>query len=136
MNSAVKILIERSYTPYGTLGRLTAGGLSLWTIELPWRGNERNESCIPPGVYTTIKHDSPNHGSTLWLQEVPERSEILIHAANYPSQLDGCIAPGLRPGITSDELAVWDSRAALDKLLDAVEDEVTVEIRTYNPEYL
>jgi len=90
------MLLERfAHTRYGTLGRLNADGLSLYTIELPWRGNERNESCVPPGVYQYQRHESPRFGETLWLRDVPERSEMLIHAANSHTDLDGCIGPGL-----------------------------------------
>ena len=129
------IAIKRSYTPLGTLGRLAAGDLSLWTLELPWKGNKTNESCIPEGVYRAIKHDSPTFGPTLWLRDVPGRSEILIHPANYVEQLDGCIAPGMDYGTARDALAVWNSQDALSKILEATDEEVDVDIRTYTPQY-
>jgi hypothetical protein len=108
----------------------------MWTLELPWRGNERYNSCIPEGVYRAVKHDSPKFGATLWLRDVPERSEILIHPANMPSQLEGCIAPGgeLRT-YAHGALGVLYSRIALSKLLEAVEDTVDVDIRPFRVEY-
>lgn len=129
------LTIERSYTPLGTLGRIDLEDARLWTLELPWRGNECCRSCIPEGVYRAIKHDSPTFGPTLWLRDVPERSEILLHPANYVEQLDGCIAPGSGHGTARDALAVWDSQDALERILQAVDDEVNVDIRTYRPEY-
>jgi len=74
-------MIACSYTRFGTLGSLTGPGIECRTLELPWAGNERNESCIPPGVYQYQRHESPRFGETLWLRGAPERSEILIHAA-------------------------------------------------------
>ena len=134
------IRIERSYTPFGTLGRLSGLGLNLSTIELPWRSNRVGESCIPQGAYRAICHDSPQHGDSLWLRGVTGRTEILIHVANGPHQLDGCIAPGLEPGIwcEHDELSVWNSADAMSQLFAAVSKvggEVTIDIRTWSPEW-
>lgn len=132
------MLAERFvYSRFGTLSRLLVEDLELYLIELPWRGNERNRSCIPEGVYPFQKHDSPRHGETLWLRDVPERSEILIHSANGPHQLDGCLAPGIAYDWWAEhnELCVVDSREALRKLLDAADDEGDLEIRTWRPEY-
>lgn len=132
------MLIDRfAYTKMGTLGRLTVDDLSLYTIELPWRGNERNESCIPPGVYRYQRHQSPRHGETLWLRDVPGRSEILVHVANSPADLDGCIGVGRDYGWWKErgELAVWRSEDALTALLAATPDEGDLDVRTWRPEY-
>ena len=69
--------------------------LALKTIELPWKNNQVKISCIPEGYYITKVHTSPKFGWCLWVQDVPERSEILIHTANYARQLLGCISPGI-----------------------------------------
>ena len=138
------LLLERfAYTKYGTVGTLTFGNLSLSTIELPWRGNERGRSCIPPGMYNAQRHQSPQHGDTLWLRGVPERSEILIHIANSPQDLDGCIAIGRSYGWWKDrgELAVWNSADGVTALLNAVQEStdtntgIDIDIRTWRPTY-
>jgi len=67
---------------------------SFKTLELPWKENERRVSCITAGIYRTIKHGSPKFKQSFWLQDVPGRSEILIHAGNFTSQILGCILPG------------------------------------------
>ncbi len=67
---------------------------SCHTIELSWKDNKRRVSCIPEGTYETIKHHSPKFGKSFWLQNVPDRSEILIHAGNYKKDTLGCILPG------------------------------------------
>jgi len=49
------------------------------------------------------------------LRDVPGRTEIKIHKANYPHQLLGCIAPGM----ARDEAkpAVWSSGTAFNILM-------------------
>jgi hypothetical protein len=65
------------------------------TLELPWRDNKRNISCIPAGYYPMVWEYSPKYDRFLWeLKDVPSRSEVKIHPANYVEQLNGCIALG------------------------------------------
>ncbi len=69
-------------------------------------------SCIPPGIYFLENHMSEDHPNTLalfnhdlWVYHYEEsipitqrgiaRTAVLIHPANWPEQLRGCIAPGL-----------------------------------------
>ena len=42
---------------------------------------------------------------------MPDRTYILIHAANYPSNVQGCI--GLGEGLIGDKIAVSNSRKAV-----------------------
>lgn len=65
-------------------------------LELPYRDNKRNISCIPPGTYPLKLEHSPKFNMLLWeAKDVPGRSECKFHAANYKHQLNGCFAPGL-----------------------------------------
>lgn len=83
----------------------TTGTLSVWdgpicvfrcvTLELPWKDNARRESCIPTGTYQMRWTTSPKFGATWQVMDVPNRTAIRIHAANYTRQLLGCIAPGI-----------------------------------------
>ncbi len=102
------------------------------TMELPWRKNERRISCIPEGDYTVIKHNAPKFGPCFWLQDVPDRSEILIHSANFWRDLLGCIGPGLGfSDIDKDGLSdVYSSKTALKQLLGAMPDEWILSIRS------
>lgn len=90
-----------------------------YTLELPWKDNQRRISCIPEGEYKAIKHHSPKFGNSVWIQDVPNRSEILIHPANYVRQLLGCIAVGSDlKDIDGDGLEdTTNSRNTMDKLL-------------------
>lgn len=64
------------------------------TLELPWKDNQRNISCIPPGNYRITPRISQKYGRHLHILDVPNRDWILIHEANFFHQLRGCIAVG------------------------------------------
>ncbi|MFP4561567.1 MAG: DUF5675 family protein [Thiohalorhabdus sp.] len=149
------LMLRRAYTKFGTLSDFRLDGsageiLQGHTIELPWQDNATDVSCIPEGSYNAIRHRSPTFGPCLWLQDVPERTEILVHAANSPTDLNGCIGPGDSYGWAGDywdgierplreELAVWSSGDTLERMLEAMADEgaeeIEVEIRPWRPEY-
>lgn len=64
-------------------------------IELPWKNNERMISCIPANKYYAVAIKRWSNGKyALWVQDVPDRSEILVHQANYPTDVLGCLGPG------------------------------------------
>jgi hypothetical protein len=101
------------------------------TLELPWKGNKTNVSCIPKGVYNVVHRESTKYGDHLHIEDVNDRSYILIHVANYVSQLKGCIALGKRfADINGDDaLDVVSSRNTLKKLVDIIPIEgITLEI--------
>ena len=90
-------------TDEGTFGTFTAdNGWTCATIELPWRDNAHDISCIPPGFYLLQWDFSPREGWCYHYRAVPKRDCVLLHAANvagdvakgYVSQLLGCTAPG------------------------------------------
>lgn len=78
-----------------TLGILTYGEFKCFTLELPWKNNERNISCIPAAeAYIGKKHKSPLNGDCIAINNVLNRTHIQIHSANFIRQLRGCIAVG------------------------------------------
>ena len=85
----------RTYYPSGTNGRIFyEGRLMMYTIELPWKDNHTQVSCIPEGRYELVKRWSPKFNRHLLVMNVPQRENILIHPANDAMQeLKGCIAP-------------------------------------------
>lgn len=90
------LILERfCYGDNHTAGKLILGNSVLYTIERPWLGNRPFKSCIPPGLYTCTRRYSEKFGHHWILHDVPGRDLILIHPANYSSELEGCIAPGL-----------------------------------------
>ena len=71
------------------------------TLELGWKNNEPQVSCIPAGTYpckwTRSNRLSELKGEDFFTYEilnVPNRAGIRIHSANYYHQLRGCISMG------------------------------------------
>ena len=69
------------------------------TLELPWRENAHGTwdvaSCIPAGVYTALRFNSPHLGYQLFqLANVPDRVGIDLHRGNFPHDSEGCILLG------------------------------------------
>lgn len=89
------------------------------TLELPWKDNQVRVSCIPEGTYYCKPRVSPRHGKHFILEDVPGRTYILIHIANYTRELMGCIAPGMSAAdIDGDGVMDVDkSRMAMDRIL-------------------
>lgn len=88
-------------------------------LELPWKDNARKVSCIPAGIYPVAFTMSPRFGVWLWeILQVPGRSGVRIHAANYVRQLEGCLAPGdMHIDLNKDGIPdVRNSRITLEKL--------------------
>ena len=111
----------------GTFGKLEGEALCMDTGELPWHDNMANISCILPGEYMCIPHESQHLGKVYWLQNVPGRTYIYIHAANWmgdiskgwKSDLLGCIAVGFgRVEDAHHQDIITNSRKALDKLFE------------------
>lgn len=81
------------------------------SMEPKWDGNKKGASCIPVGNYKLVPHNSSKYGSVVafvnpdlqvyhWEEDIPAelkgiaRSVCLIHAANWPQELRGCVAVG------------------------------------------
>jgi len=113
------ITLKRTqWDDYGTFGSLLDdnGDILCVTVELPWKDNHPQESCIPAGVYNVIPHNSPAHPDTWEITNVPGRSEILIHNANWPDELRGCVGVGKAISTINGQLGVTSSVETLDKL--------------------
>lgn len=77
------------------LGDLIAPTYKCKTMELSWKDNKSNISCIPTGEYICEWTFSPKFlKKTYEVKNVPKRSGIRIHPANYFFALNGCIALG------------------------------------------
>ena len=120
-------LVRLQTSDQGTLGRLIShdGNFQCLTLELPWRDNQFNISCIPAGEYHAEQKQSPRFGKALYRlndSETSPRSAILIHAGNhagdvkkgYKSDAQGCILLGSHVGQLTRQMAVLDSIAAMN----------------------
>jgi len=109
----------------GTLGKLYYSNFSCYTLELPWRDNKRNISCIPAGEYESKIRISPKFGKVYWLTEVENRSFILMHSGNWAGDVDkkfkshvnGCILLGQKRGLLAGQLAVLNSRITVKRFV-------------------
>jgi hypothetical protein len=90
----MELKLFRTYFPKGTNGELLLNGERVcYTIELPWKNNQRQVSCIPEGKYELKKRWTRRFGHHFILLNVPDRSYILVHAANDAlKEIKGCIA--------------------------------------------
>jgi len=84
----------------GTLLIIDNNGMPLYSsiaLERGEVGNKKNVSRIPAGVYPLRYTYSPKFKRKMWLVDnVPNRSGIRIHPANYYNQIQGCIVPGMK----------------------------------------
>lgn len=115
----MRVELERfAYLDFATLGKILE--LGIYTLEIPWRDNQRSISCIPEGLYEVRPDEEGRWTGYPELQDVPNRTEIIIHPANHVHELEGCIAPGLSYSIGGGEANVWNSRSALEQLVEHV----------------
>ena len=135
-----RLTIERALTgDQGTPGIAdlhNAAGINLWSgfsMELPWRDNAADVSCIDEGVYVAKLQHSARFGYDVYvLQNVPGRANCEIHDANwagdvtkgYRSDLEGCTALGMEHGVMpppglAPQLAVMQSDVARKALIAA-----------------
>ena len=89
-------IVRQPSTAKGTEGELLVEGIHMcYTLERPWLDDAQDISSIPLGVYE-VRPCWSEHFNALMphLMDVPGRSQIMLHPANWVSQLKGCIALG------------------------------------------
>lgn len=116
----ILLQIKRIYHPTATNGSLFLMGQELCkTIELPWKQNRKQISCIPEGIYSIRFRVSKKFSRHIELLQVPGRSLILIHPANHAlKELRGCIAPVMELTAPGSGLR---SKTALKLLLNTLD---------------
>jgi len=92
------------------------------SLELPWKGNKTDISCIPRGMYHVNHRSSPKYGDHLIIEDVVYRTHILIHVANYFSDIKGCVGVGKSyADINGDGVIdITSSRNTLKELVNIV----------------
>ena len=114
-----------------TLGRFSYATRTFFTVERPWLDNQPNVSCIPDGDYKMARVDSPKFGPGMWeIVNVLGRTHILLHVANTPRNVEGCLGVGL--SVYPDLKGVGSSRNGIDEfyLLTSGLAEETIRIKT------
>lgn len=125
-----QVVILRDKTTWqGTPGWLFIGGAEFCrTLELPWRDNKPNLSCVPVGEYWCDVYQSPKHGSVYLLQDVPGRTFCEIHPYNwagaedhgYTAEAEGCTALGSHITKTSPQMMIHDSHETVGRFMLAM----------------
>ncbi len=108
-----KMILKREFEDlFGTHGVLLFDDetpTGVFTLEEPWKDNQREISCIPTGTYKLKEHDG-THFKDVWeVCNVPNRTAILIHAGNTIKDTRGCILVGLfrrKDGVGSSQDAL------------------------------
>lgn len=108
----LKLIRHGSIPGVGTFGTLALGEHELKTVEREDLNNLPDVSCIPFGEYHLLPHQSSSKNHSLGgvcyamvnedygVYQYPDPNAIrfacLIHVANFPEELAGCVAPGLQ----------------------------------------
>lgn len=124
----------------GTFGILKVGTETFYTVELPWRDNMANFSCVPADVYTLEVHSKTWAliGPTVSHWQEPDRARfcVLFDIANTPEELQGCIAVGEWFGYVGGRKGVVRSLKAFERLsaiLNATDETHTLHITEGHP---
>lgn len=124
------IILQRLTTSdQGTFGALLINGRPYYvTLELPWKDNKRNISCIPPGTYHAVKMFSEKFQKVVFvLEDVPERDLIEFHIGNEIKNTEGCVLLGSEYSRTN--YAIIESRLAFDDFMLRMPDEWSVTVK-------
>lgn len=135
----MKLTLVSKSGPIASEGTLAAGAFKCFTLEDRWNDNKPFASCIPAGLYDLLPWDSVKHPEC-WVMVNPAlniyrqpgdippgkkgeaRFACLIHVGNWETDVEGCIAVGLRRGMTKNpksnrmEPSVHDSIKAMAAL--------------------
>ena len=107
-NLVITRIYQTDEATHGLCGLFDADGKmlqSFHTLELPWKQNQRNVSCIPEGSYLASREYHTKKGHVFRLHNVEGRSGILIHVGNSLDDTEGCILLGLTSDLISHVVA-------------------------------
>jgi len=118
-----------------TLGSMSVHGpsvpLRIFSIlELAWKDNTQDVSCIPAGKYRGFIRYSNKYGRHIHIMGVSGRGLILIHWGNFNSDTLGCVLIGERfKDIDGDgELDVTSSKDSFKAFMASFLDTDTIDI--------
>ena len=119
------LLIRDTFTDKSVLGKLYCNSEFIaHTLELPWKDNKKSVSCVPAGKYSCrvrlARESSTRDYVHLLVEDVKDRSYILFHRGNYPSDSRGCILTGTHRAEEPDK--ILDSKIAHTYLMKYILD--------------
>lgn len=121
------VVIQRAWSDHRvTLGMLTIVGVRhepIYTLENPLR-ETIVDSRISDGEFECIPYSGTKFKDVYLLKDVPERTDILIHAGNFESDTRGCILVGLSAASApTGEPMILESRQAMRIFRELIGDE-------------
>ncbi len=108
------------------------------TLELPWRENAKDISCIPAGIYTcrrTFKRTTKGGmeiPETFEIMRVSNRSGVLFHVGNYPHDTHGCILLGTSFATASPDPMICQSTSAFRNFMKEMQEVNDFSLRIIN----
>jgi len=140
----VNIILKRKYTKEQTLGEASIAidgkvVISFKTLELPWLNNKSQVSCIPEGKYDVKVRTSEKYKRHLHIQNVKDRSYILIHSGNFAgsknpktgkSDILGCILVGKTHNDLDNDgiLDITHSISTMKNIMSLIKDDDKISI--------
>ena len=99
-------------------------------LELSYKNNERNISCIPHGKYKGRVRVSKKYGRNIHILNVDDRSFILVHSGNYKTQTKGCVlvGSGFKDINNDGSVDVINSKDTMSRLMSFISDNDDIEI--------
>lgn len=107
----------------------------LASLELPWKNNQQQVSCIPEGEYSCnrVLNRTTTGGShlnvTFEVKDVPGRSGILFHPGNTVEDTKGCILLGESFDSWGNIFAIIHSRTGFKKFINLVGKEEQISLK-------
>jgi hypothetical protein len=115
-------ITRNAYHDFGTFGEFSMpDGMTLYTVERPWLGNQVKVSCIPVGSYV-CKPRYYNRGGYKAVEvcDVRGRTYILFHRGNFVRNSRGCIL--INSGIQSGDVGLCGELGGSGRAFDAFMD--------------
>lgn len=122
------IILQRLTSDTCTFGTILINNRPYYvTLELPWKNNQSNVSCIPPGIYKAIKMFSEKFQKIVYvLQDVLGRDLIEFHIGNTVINTNGCILLGM--SFSKTEEAIVDSIIAFNDFMARMPETFTITV--------
>lgn len=104
---------------HGTFGVFLRDGVPMCvTMEETWLDNAKEISCIPAGTYAAKRYSGTVYKDVWIVENVPNRSAILIHWGNTERHTAGCILMGQYFADFGDRRGVANSKKTIEMLRD------------------
>ena len=124
------LFIDRSFYADCVTGRVRFNSFSCHSLELPWRNNHQDISCIANGIYPCEKYYSETHGWCFKVMNVHNRTLVRGHKGNFVTSTLGCILFGdsIKDFNCDGILDVTNSSKTFDRLMTLLPDKFMLSI--------